>query len=112
MANTTGVYLPAPPKGPGGEDSVETAGGTKCRQSINTNGAYVDLGVTASAASSTPRSAFPTFYSNQPEDQGLVYLRLTMPLGKKPERIDCSRLYELEILRLQEEIKLLRLAAE
>ena len=39
-----GVFLPQSPIGPGGEDSIETAEGTRCRQSMNGNGAYADMG--------------------------------------------------------------------
>jgi hypothetical protein len=39
LADTTGIYLPAPPTSPGGEDAIETSSGTRCRQSINSNGA-------------------------------------------------------------------------
>ena len=44
--------------------------------------------------------------------QALGYARITVPLGKKPKRLDCSKLYELEIVRLKEEIALLRMNAQ
>lgn len=37
---------------------------------------------------------------------------MIMPLGETPKRIDCSRLYEIELERLQQEIQLLRMAVE
>ena len=110
-ANPNGVFLPAPPRGPGGEDSVETANGTKCRQSINSNGAYLDMGVSASAASPLPEDQTRSFIADR-DREGLVYMRVTVPLGKKPKRIDCSKLYKLEIERLREELALLKMAAE
>ncbi|MEQ7872385.1 hypothetical protein ABDK56_00045 [Sphingomonas sp. ASV193] len=33
------LYLPSPPTGPGGEDTIETESGVRCRQSMNSNGA-------------------------------------------------------------------------
>ncbi|WP_375290739.1 hypothetical protein [Qipengyuania sp.] len=33
-------------------------------------------------------------------------------LGRRPQRIDCTRLYELEIERLKEQVALLSMAAE
>ena len=106
------VYLPAPPSGPGGEDVIETASGARCRQAINSNGAYFDLGVTGRTANNRGRDNgfFPSQNANGNEATG--YARVTMPLGRKPSRIDCSRLYELEIARMQREIELLKLAAE
>lgn len=49
-----GVYLPPAPSGTGGEDSIETAEGTRCRQSINSSGPYLDVGVTGSRSRSEP----------------------------------------------------------
>jgi len=111
-AGAEGVYLPAAPTGPGGEDTIETASGTRCRQSINSNGAYLDVGVAGHAASgvSPYASLFP-----QPGNSGsdaTGYARLTVPLGKRPQRIDCSRIYELEIARMKREIELLEMAAQ
>lgn len=106
-----GVYLPAAPRGSGGEDSIETAGGTRCRQSLNSSGAYLDVGAAAQASSGTPDRQVP-LYIDEPESEGVIYARITMPLGKRPSRLDCSRLYELEIARLERELELLRLAAE
>lgn len=108
----TGIYLPPAPIGPGGEDSIETASGTRCRQSINSNSGYVDVGVAGSAGSGIPQ-AHGVFVSISERDrEALAYARVTVPLGKKPKRIDCSRIYELEIVRLREEIALLKMNAE
>lgn len=108
---TQGLYLPPAPQGPGGEDSVETADGTRCRQSINSNGAYLDVGAAGSAAKPQDRTAIPGF-NDQRDREGVVYFRLTVPLSAKPARLDCSRLYELEITRLKRELELLKMAAE
>lgn len=110
-ASSQGVYLPAPPSGPGGEDTIETASGTRCRQSMNSNGAYVDVGVTARTSNASDRNSvfIPRTDSGS---EAIGYARVTLPLGKRPQRMDCSRLYEIEIARMQREIELLRLAAE
>lgn len=110
-----GVFLPTAPQGPGGEDSIETADGTRCRQSINSNGSYLDLGIAGQASSPLPQSRSDSnlfVYQQDRDREALVYARVTIPLGRKPTRLDCSRLYELEIVRLQREIELLRMAAE
>lgn len=107
-----GVYLPPAPSGPGGEDSIETAEGTRCRQSINSSGPYLDVGMSGSrsrAEATEQRSLVTTAPFG---DQALAYARVTVPLGRRPARIDCSRLYELEISRLRREIELMRMAAE
>ena len=40
-----GLFLPSPPTGPGGEDSVTTSEGVRCTQSVNSSGGYLDFGV-------------------------------------------------------------------
>lgn len=108
-----GFYLPPAPSGSGGEDSIETASGTRCRQSINSNGAYLDVGMAASR--STDRQPDPYRIGQAHQDRGtdaLGYARMVVPLGKKPARIDCARLYELELARMKREIELLKMAAE
>lgn len=110
-ASDRGIYLPPPPTGPGGEDSIETAGGTRCRQSMNSNGAYLDLGATGSAASPVDDPA-RQFVTDGRDREASAYIRLTVPLGRRPQRIDCQRVYQLEIQRLQREIEMLRMNAE
>ncbi len=115
LSANRGVFLPPAPNGPGGEDSIETADGTRCRQSINSNGAYLDVGATGSAAkplrNDQPGNGLLLF-SQDRDQEALAYVRVTIPLGQKPTRLDCSRLYELEIVRLRRELELLRMAAE
>lgn len=111
----TGIYLPPAPHGPGGEDTIETASGTRCRQSINSSSGYVDIGLAGSAGSGVPDAgrAGNVFISiNDRDREALAYARVTVPLGKKPRRIDCSQVYDLEIQRLKQEIELLKMNAE
>ena len=106
-----GVYMPVPPSGPGGEDVIETASGTRCRQSMNSNGSYLDVGVAGRSSSGRDQNT-SLFPSPQAGSEAVGNARVTMSLGRKPQRLDCSRLYELEIARMQREIELLKLAAE
>ena len=112
QAATTGVYLPPAPTGSGGEDSIETSSGTRCRQSINSNGPYLDVGVSGTASSPIDPDAMRYSFGDTRDKQGTVYARVSIPLGKRPERIDCSRVYELELQKLKREIELLRLGME
>jgi hypothetical protein len=107
-AATSGLYLPSAPTGSGGEDAIETSSGTRCRQSINSNGAYLDVGVTGSAGSPVDgRNVF----ADSRDREGTAYARVTIPLGKRPTRLDCNRVYELEIEKLKREVELLRMGA-
>lgn len=107
-----GIYLPPAPHGPGGEDTIETASGTRCRQSINSNSGYVDVGLAASGGAGIPTSSGAFITINERDREALAYARVTVPLGKQPRRIDCSRVFELEIERLREEVALLRMNAQ
>lgn len=111
-AAQSGIYLPPAPNGPGGEDSIESSSGTRCRQSINSNGGYIDIGLAGSAGSGIPQQSGVFISINERDKEALGYARVTIPLGKKPRRIDCSRIYELEIARLRQEVELLKMNAE
>ena len=111
LASYSGVYLPPAPTGPGGEDSIETSSGTRCRQSINSNGAYVDLGVTGTTGTrDDPANSF--FYRDDRPNQATAYARVTIPIGARPRRIDCNQVYDLEIAKLKREVELLRLGVK
>lgn len=107
-----GIYLPQAPMGPGGEDTIETSSGTRCRQSINSSKGYVDVGIAGSAASGLPDNRGVFINITERDQQALGYARVTIPLGKMPKRIDCSKIYELEIAKLKQELELLRMNAE
>lgn len=81
---------------PYGQDEVQGAGGVSCRSSVASGGPYVDFGMIGSN----------DLYDRQAAS---VYGRVVVPLGKRPERLDCARLYELEIERLQMELEMARM---
>jgi hypothetical protein len=89
-----GFSLPNAPM-PNGFDEVRAADGTTCRSSMSGNGAYLDVG--GIGGQSDGSSNF---------DSGTVYGRLVIPLGQKPGRVDCRSLYQLEIERLKNELRL------
>ena len=113
-ADTSGIFLPAQPSGPGGQDQIESTTGARCSQSINSPGAYLDIGL-AAHNDSDDRFFLSGQNNNRSNDRDIIitgYARMIMPLGETPKRIDCSRLYEIELERLQQEIKLLRMGVE
>ena len=103
QARADGLSLPYAPQGPGGQDSIETAGGTRCRQSMNGNGAYIDIGA------GSVRERMDSRSSKRDEGSLIGYGRIIIPLGKRPERLNCKRLYDLEIERLKMEIEMLKM---
>ena len=87
--NLPGVTLPQ------GQDEVHASDGTTCRSAVSGTGAYLDVGVIRGNAQSNNDVA--------------TYGRVVIPIGRSPKRLDCSRLYELEVERLQMELKLLKM---
>ena len=110
-AATNGVFLPQAPTGPGGEDSIETSTGTRCRQSINSNGAYLDMGAVGSAAKPMPNDQRAVLNADR-DQEALAYARVTIPLGRRPKRIDCNSIYEMEITKLKQELEMLKMGAQ
>jgi len=108
-----GLMLPPPPVGPGGEDSITTAEGVRCSQSINSSGGYLDLGVAGGDLSSAYSN--DSGYGNNNDDtrqSAVAYARVIIPLGEAPTRLNCARLYELEIQKLKAEIEMLKVGLE
>ena len=89
--NQTGVTLPGVVM-PNGFDEIRAADGTTCRASMAGSGAYLDSGVIGDNSS----------------HRISAYGRLVVPLGKKPTRLDCDKLYQLELKRLELEVELMR----
>ncbi|MBZ9741474.1 MULTISPECIES: hypothetical protein [unclassified Mesorhizobium] len=87
--NLPGVTLPQ------GQDEVHASDGTTCRSAVSGTGAYFDLGIIRG--------------NNQSNNDVATYGRVVIPIGRTPKRVDCSRLYELEVERLQLELKLLKM---
>ena len=80
-----GFYLPPAPTGSGGEDSIETSSGSRCRQSINGNGAYLDVGLAGSRSTGNATDPYRIGPSEQHSgSEALGYARMVMPIGPKP----------------------------
>jgi hypothetical protein len=103
-----GILLPSPPVGPGGEDAITTSEGARCSQSINSSGGYLDFGVAAGDLSNYAYG----YGGAAPAQSAIGYARIIIPLGQAPKRLDCSRLYDLEIQRLKAEIQLLKVGLQ
>jgi hypothetical protein len=102
-----GILLPSPPVGPGGEDSITTSEGVRCSQSINSSGGYLDFGVAGGNL-----DTYTTPSASAGGQSAIGYARIIIPLGASPRRIDCSRLYDLEIARLKTEIQMLKVGLQ
>ncbi len=70
-------------------DIVRTADGASCEQSLST-GKHAEVG------------------SFRVDNSSGVYVRMVFQLGKKKSSIDCSRMYNLEVQRMELELDELR----
>ena len=95
--NQQGFNLPSMPS-QSGQDIVRGSGGISCQSAIGSGGAKLDMGVIGS------NDIFD-------REAASVYGRISIPLGKRPKRVDCSKLYDLEISRLKMELQLMRAGA-
>lgn len=89
--NLPGVQLPQ------GHDEVRAADGTTCRSAVSGSGAYVDVGIIGNPEQSQTQGSMS------------AYGRLVIPLGSGVKRLDCSRLYDLEVQRLEMELRLMQM---
>lgn len=91
-----GVNLPQPNQ-TYGQDEVQASGGVSCRSAVGGSGPYIDAGVVGSG-------------DRLSEQVTTAYARVVVPLGRAPKRLDCTRLYDLEIQRLKMELELARMS--
>lgn len=82
---------------PNGQDEIRTADGTSCRSAVGGDGTYFDSGVIGTPGGGDVNAT------------AAVYGRLVVPIGSKSKRLDCSKLYDLEIQRLKMELQLVRM---
>lgn len=74
---------------------------------MNSNDGYVDLGVAGGQQNNSAQG----YYAGpgpQNQDSALVYFRIILPLGESPEKLDCGKVLELEIKRLEAELEMMR----
>jgi hypothetical protein len=91
-----GVNLPQAAL-PSGSDEIRTTDGATCRSAVGGDGAYMDIGVIGSPEGRDASAS------------AAAYGRIVVPLGYKAKRLDCTKLYDLEIRRLKMELELARM---
>ncbi|MCG9651279.1 hypothetical protein [Vibrio brasiliensis] len=100
---------------PSGYDRITTSDGTTCESTIASD-MYIQTGVMGikSGRDYTDSTYADKTYANsnlEAENNFGIYAQLVIPIGNKRKRIDCNRLYELEIKHLKEQLLKLRLEA-
>jgi hypothetical protein len=118
-AQNTGVNIAIPNAPQSFQSDRVRAGDVECSAAIGSS-TNVEFGVVGILNQNDPMYQFsndPTLNYNQDEflrDIG-VYGRITIPIGAPKKRLNCNRLYELElekkrleVLKLQREIQMLK----
>lgn len=91
---------------PSGSDEVRAADGTSCRSAVGNGGAYLDIGVIGNPNALTGSSSGSTSTDSTTTS---AYGRIVIPLGRSRKRVDCTRLYDLEVRRLEMELRLMEM---
>lgn len=106
LAQSLSLNLPSAPD-TNGRDSIRGPD-IDCSASIDSATKF-ELGVIFSNSDYDKADDFDRFIDETNDSAGL-YARIVMPLGGKPKsRLDCNRLYELELERRQLEIRSLKM---
>ncbi|MGL4843848.1 MAG: hypothetical protein ACRC2Y_04415 [Aeromonas veronii] len=87
-----------------GYDEIRTSDGMTCRSSMH--GAQLQIGALAGDGTDNNGYHYETNFGHQQRerDEKGVYIQLSIPIGG-PDRVDCSKLYELELKRKQLELQ-------
>ena len=108
-----------------GNDRIRSADGVECQRSTAPRDKWVEFGLVGGSTGGQGsdyayQPIYPTGAGNvvtAPQNQynragGGAWGKLVINLDKQPDQIDCSRLYNLEIERLQEENRQLKMGVE
>lgn len=104
-----GLVIPTSPTNVEGGDEIRARDGTSCRQGTH-QGATFDTGVSGGRSGNDLSSiadkanAQATAMAN---DVGL-YARVIIPISNDEPRMDCTRLYDLEVQRMELELEKLK----
>lgn len=93
-----------------GYDRVYSSSGTSCESSQEPD-MYYQIGLTASKDDKTGLNN-KSYGGNYERDEIAAYAQIVIPISDGRKRVDCSRLYDLEIQKLQAEILKLKLDNE
>lgn len=102
QAQTVGLAVPQGSTANFNYDEIKTSSGATCRQAMGSNTA-VEMGAIGSDSETDSDFIDDTRSYNTDNMGSGVYVRVTHFLGS-PKRLDCSRLYDLEIESLRAQL--------
>lgn len=103
----SGFYLPTPTPSPG-QDEFRASDGTSCRTTMD-GSKRVEVGTFATGGQRQDNSYnLPGYLASPTQGNVGIYGRYTWSLDARPMRMDCNRLYQLEIEKREIEIQIMR----
>lgn len=104
--NAVAISLPSA-RLPSGSDRVSGSGVT-CDSSISPD-AYLEVGAYGTQnANDRDYYNSSNSWDNSDANEAGAFVRVVVPIGGPKERLNCGRLYDLEIQRLQYELEILK----
>lgn len=103
-----GIVLP--PTTPSfGQDEFHSSDGTSCRSSMD-GARRIEAGAYGTGSRYQDRRQETLFdsFSREPEQNMGAYVRFTMSLDAKKKRMDCNRLYDLELQKKELELHMMK----
>lgn len=88
---------------PSGYDRITTSDGTTCESTIASD-TYIQTGFMGVNVAERANKALDLSTYDRDKNKIGIYAQIVIPLGNKRKRIDCSRLYELEIRNLKQQL--------
>ena len=83
-------------------DEIRTSDGVACRQAMGSN-LIAEIGI----GQVEEQNVFDEINNNNNSGQVAAFGRLTYAIGA-PKRLDCTRIYQMELLKLQEQLRQLQ----
>ncbi len=96
---------------PSGYDRVYSSTGTSCESSQEPD-MYVQVGAVASQDDKYGSNSSNNYNGNYDRDEFGGYVQVVIPISDGRKRVDCSKLYALELQKLEAEILKLKLESE
>ncbi|ENM5936130.1 hypothetical protein CTB58_004023 [Vibrio mimicus] len=96
---------------PSGYDRITTSDGASCESTIASD-MYIQtglMGVKVNQEYGHNTKHYDSSSRLQDRDNFGIYAQIVIPIGERKKRIDCSRLYELEIRNLKAQLLKLKL---
>lgn len=110
-AFATAASIPSTTSLPNGYDRVKGSSGITCESTVAPK-AYMDFGIVGSDYDSSEYNPYYTRSGYDRNDEVMAYAKVVVPIGGNTERVNCNRLYDLELEKLRAELDYYKIQAQ